>query len=151
MAIARPTHVRLRDNQLPPQRIAPGTCDEYLGAEGHWWIVCKSTDGKFTFTPIHHVDPWHMERGMGLRANPEPVSAIAQAFGRSRRVFDRLATPGAGGFCTQHCYPGCCFNESGGQICCVTGGDRHLCVADCFAYEWPGQHSRRRRRSLAGA
>lgn len=71
--------------------------------------------------------------------NPLPPPNLRAA--PQRRVFNRLATGSAGVFCTQHCLPGCCFNESGGQICCVTGGNRSLCVADCFAYEWPGQHA----------
>lgn len=64
-----------------------------------------------------------------------------------RRVYSRRTPAATGGlsvgsqgnFCNQLCLPGCCYDEQGGQICCVTSGNRSLCVSDCFAYRWPGQ------------
>lgn len=82
-------------------------------------------------------------------SKPPVRNAIAmpqylQARGRApavRRAYPRIAgNAPAGGFCTGACYPGCCFDDNG-MVCCVTGGNSHVCVADCFSYRWPGQHS----------
>jgi hypothetical protein len=64
-----------------------------------------------------------------VRARVPEGAVIVRA---TQRMVSRNTLPGRG------CYPGFCLDDHG-MICCVTGGNTHLCIMTCFAYEWPGQ------------
>lgn len=43
---------------VPVPSLDLGSCGEYEGNPGHWWICCKDDDGRYTCSQITHGDPW---------------------------------------------------------------------------------------------